>query len=313
MSLSSKRPSFRSLVLPLTAALALAVAVMLATSLSGCGEENPAKPSSNPAAPAAPEQVTSYTSRHPDISPDGTKLAMTLDNGGVAVASIDGSQLDTLAIIYAFDDPDWYPPDGSMIVVYGGGWLWRIDVDTKEVSALGSGDVDGDPEWSADGSKIAAHTTMAGDGIGITTYPGGTWSILPCAKQDGSNCAGRGPTWAPDGSAIAFDDGYEILRVPSSGGTATVVVEGVGDLTRPSWSPDGNWIAFAVDSTNVGHGPWLAHIWVVDQRGMQYGLRQITFGPSYDSDPSWSPDSRTIYFSSGRGGFSAIWKVAVQP
>ena len=242
------------------------------------------------------------------------QLAMELGFSGIAIAPVGGGLLDTLATGYA-SGPDWFPPDGSMIVVDGGGGLALIDVGTKQVSALGSGDVDGAPEWSPDGSKIAARTTMSGDGIGITTYPGGAWSILPCVDQNGYNCDGEGPTWAPDGSAIAFEDGLEILRVPSSGGTASVVVEGIGDVTRPSWSPDGTWIAFEVESTDVNSpSPQsFEHIWVVEPRGMQYGLRQITFGPSYDREPSWSPDSRTIYFTSDRGGITVIWKVAIRP
>src|SRR6266850_2314055 len=295
--------------------LAIFPGLMLTASLVGCGDDNPAKPpvggGTTWGTPGAPETVTSFTSTSPDVSPDGTRLAMTLGFSGIAIAPVGGGPLDTLAT-WSASGPDW-SPDGSQIVVDGGGGLALIDVGTRVASAFGSGDVDGAPEWSPDGSKIAARTTSGGDGVGITTYPGGAWSILPCVDQNGANCDGEGPTWAPDGSAIAFEDGLEILRVPSSGGNASVVVEGIGDVTRPSWSPDGKWIAFEVESTDVNATLQFEHIWVVEPRGMQYGLHQITFGPSYDSEPSWSPDSRTVYFTSDRGGITAIWKVAIQP
>jgi Tol biopolymer transport system component len=287
----------------------IAVAVLV-----GCGDDNPTKapPGSTWETPGTPEAATSFPSNSPNVSPDGALLAMELGSGGIATMPLAGGALDTLSTSFV-SGPDW-SPDGSKIVVDGGGGLGIIDVSTKAATPLGTGDVDGDPAWSPDGSKIAARTTMGGDGIGITTYPGAAWSILPCVDQNGATCDGEGPTWAPDGSAIAFEDGVEILAVPSAGGTATVVAEGVGDVTRPSWSPSGQWIAFEAESVGTGPLPQTYdHIWIADSRGMQHGLHQITFGPSYDRQPSWSSDSRTIYFTSDRGGSIAIWKVAIQP
>jgi Tol biopolymer transport system component len=288
--------------------------LMAVAVLAGCGDDNPTKapPGSTWGTPGTPETVTSFPSSSPDVAPDGAQLAVRLAAGGIATIPLAGGALDTLATGFA-RGPDW-SPDGSKIVVDGGGGLAIIDVSTKAITPLGTGDVDGDPEWSPDGSKIAARTTMGGDGIGITTYPGAVWSILPCVDQNGATCDGEGPTWAPDGSAIAFEDGVEILAVPSAGGTATVVAEGIGDVTRPSWSPNGQWIAFEAESLGAGPLPeTFDHIWIADSRGMQHGLHQITFGPSYDREPSWSPDSRMIYFTSDRGGSPAIWKVAIQP
>jgi Tol biopolymer transport system component len=298
----------RSTRIPVSSSMLGLIAVAV---LAGCGDYNPTKapPGSTGGTPGTPETVTSFRASSPDVSPDGAYLAVDL-GGGIATFQLGGGALDTLATI-SLRGPDW-SPDGSKIVADGGGALAIIDVSTKAITALGTGDVDGLPEWSPDGSKIAARTTMGGDGIGITTYPGAVWSILPCVDQNGSSCDGEGPTWAPDGSAIAFEDGLEILAVPSAGGTATVVAEGIGDVTRPSWSPNGQWIAFEAESLGAGAQSY-EHIWIVDSRGMQHGLHQITFGPSYDREPSWSPDSRMIYFTSDRGGSPTIWKVAVQP
>lgn len=290
-------------------------AVMLAAILSSCGKDNPTKPA--PAVPPpttfAPVQVTAYPSAHADASPNGARLAVEFGSYAIGVTGTDGGQLDTVSAGYALG-PDW-SPDGSHIAALGSGGLWVIDVATKQVSVLGSGDIDGAPDWSPDGSKIAARTTMGGDGIGITAYPSGDWSILPCVDQNGGTCDGEGPTWSPDGSAIAFEDGLEILRVSSGGGTASVVVEGLEDVTEPSWSPNGKWIAFAVDSTDDTTFPptFFSHIWVVDSGGMQGGLRQVTFGKHTDREPGWSPDTRTIYFTSDRGGTDGVWKVGFQP
>ncbi len=290
-------------------------AVMLAAILTSCGEDNPTKPAPTVPTPTtfAPVQVTAYPAAHADASPDGAHLAVAFGPYAIGVTGTNGGQLDTVSAGYALG-PDW-SPDGSRIAALGSGGLWVIDVATKQVSVLGSGDYDGAPDWSPDGTKIAARTTMGGDGIGITTYPAGEWSILPCVDQNGGTCDGEGPTWSPDGSAIAFEDGLEILRVSSGGGTATVVVDGLEDVTQASWSPDGRWIAFAVDSTDESTFPpvYFSHIWVVDSRGKQYGLRQVTFGGYADLEPGWSRDTRAIYFTSDRGGTGQIWKVGFQP
>lgn len=290
------------------------LSVILAAVSNGCSnDDNPTKPptGSTWGTPGAPQNVTAFPSRNPDVSPDNTKLAMELTSGGIAVVPIAGGATDTLVTAFVVG-PDW-SPDGTKIVVDEGGALGLIDVATKGASTLGSGDVDGNPAWSPDGSKIAARKTSGGDGIGITTYPAGTWSVLPCVNPNGGDCAGEGPTWSPDGTAIAFEAGLEIQRVPSGGGTATVVVEGVGDdVTRPSWSPSGQWIAFEAESLGASIDSY-EHIWIADSRGKQYGLHQITFGPHFDTEPSWSQDSGTIYFTSDRGGSFEIWKVVIQP
>ena len=285
---------------------------LLVIAILGCSDDdNPTRPGGGALTPGAPTQVTTYRARHPDVSPDGLRLAMELTTAGaIATSSPDGSQLDTLALGSAVG-PDW-SPDGARIVVDGGGVLGLIVVSTKQTSTLGTGDIDGSPDWAPDGSKIAARTTSGGDGIGITTYPAGAWSILPCVDQNGGTCDGEHPSWAPDGSAIAFEDGLEILRVPSAGGTATVVAEGFPDVTEPAWSPDGKWIAFVVDSSAAPAFGTYSHIWIADSRGQQHGLLQVTFGAFVDRQPAWGRDSRTIFFSSDRPDSVTIWKVRLQ-
>lgn len=285
---------------------------ILALTILGCGDDDPTKPNGDGTlTPGAPEQVTIYRARHPDVSPNGLRLAMDLTGpGAIATASLDGSQLDTLALGFTAG-PDW-SPDGSRIVVDAGGVLALIEVATKQVSTLGTGDIDGNPDWAPDGSKIAARTTAGSDGIGITTYPAGAWSVLPCVDQNGGTCDGEDPSWAPDGSAIAFEDGLEILRVPSAGGTATVVAQGFPDVTEPAWSPDGRWIAFVADSSAAPAFGTYSHIWIADSRGQQHGLLQVTFGPFVDRQPAWGRDSRTIFFSSDRPDSVTIWKVRLQ-
>jgi TolB protein len=55
-------------------------------------------------------------------------------------------------------------------------------------------------------------------------------------------------------------------------------------------------------------GPW--HIWTVRPDGGD--LKELTAGPadSSDVDPVWSPDGRSILFSSTRGNKAGVWRMA---
>ena len=40
---------------------------------------------------------------------------------------------------------------------------------------------------------------------------------------------------------------------------------------------------------------------------------RITEGKQWDDKPRWSPDGRTIYFVTGRGGFFNVWGIHFDP
>ena len=68
-------------------------------------------------------------------------------------------------------------------------------------------------------------------------------------------------------------------------------------LRKNAISPDGSRIAFC----------YKGDIYVVNSLGGQ--ARQITSNPAYDSDPVWTPDGKTLYFSSRREGGKDIFCV----
>lgn len=67
-----------------------------------------------------------------------------------------------------------------------------------------------------------------------------------------------------------------------------------GDYTNPVISPDGSRVAVAMGQFNS------KDIWILDvARGIS---TRFTFDPARDDYPTWSPDGKTIVFSSNRGG-----------
>ena len=80
-------------------------------------------------------------------------------------------------------------------------------------------------------------------------------------------------------------------------------------ITDPQVSPDGKFVVFAVRQTDLDANCGRTHLWIVSTDGT--GLRRLTSHPESDSNPRWGPDSRTIWFVSGRSGSSQVWKIAV--
>lgn len=69
-------------------------------------------------------------------------------------------------------------------------------------------------------------------------------------------------------------------------------------LRQSSISPDGSTVAFC----------YQGDIFTVSSKGGE--ARQITSSPSYEANPLWSPDGKTLVFSSFREGTKDIWKVS---
>jgi dipeptidyl aminopeptidase/acylaminoacyl peptidase len=72
----------------------------------------------------------------------------------------------------------------------------------------------------------------------------------------------------------------------------------VGD---PRLSPDGSTVAFTVTTLDEGSNAPLGAIWVVPTDGSE-PPRRVTSGTARDATPRWSPDGRSLAFTSNRDG-----------
>jgi Tol biopolymer transport system component len=113
--------------------------------------------------------------------------------------------------------------------------------------------------------------------------------------------AAADPAYSPDGRLVAFSYGRDIwVSSPGGSGRRQVTTGGNNDQDV-AFSPDGRLVfrrASGVDD-----------LWVINLDGS--GLRNLTNDPgAFESQPSWSPDGRTIAYergtSAGEGSIYAI-------
>lgn len=89
---------------------------------------------------------------------------------------------------------------------------------------------------------------------------------------------------------ITFDDLYGLSRSAS-----------------PAISPDGKRIVFVLRTSDPKANERESHLWIMDADGTNQ--RQLTFGSSGESSPSWAADGQSILFLASRGGNTQVWQL----
>ena len=116
------------------------------------------------------------------------------------------------------------------------------------------------------------------------------------------------PAWSPDGKYLAYvsfeDKRPAIYWQNIYTGRRELLSERPGLNGAPEFSPDGRWLALVLSSS-----PGNPDIYVMDLT--THVLRRITTSDAIDTEPAWSPDGHSLYFTSDRGGSPQIYKVSL--
>lgn len=117
--------------------------------------------------------------------------------------------------------------------------------------------------------------------------------------------------FSPDGTRLAFQQDvggrYALGIFELAGGNVTWIENESGQACHPAWGGNGVVVYTCCPEEKT------AYSWYTNQTDVGYNLwawkngqkRRLTTGRCLDTTPSVSPDGRTVYFASNRGGTSA--------
>jgi Tol biopolymer transport system component len=206
--------------------------------------------------------------------------------------------------------PAW-APDGGRVAYMSGGDIWVTQLGGSAVNLTAYPGVDVFPTWSPDGAQIAFASTRDGGGYFVVAALGGQ-----PRKILGNNGAGlTRPGWSPDGQRLAgvtlnAKGQLQLELVTLRTMQSTSVVLPGRETWRPdlSWSPDATLVAY-VDA--VATTPDVSQLWTV--RLSDGKATALTDGRMLVRTPSFSPDSRALYYVSNQGGSADLWVQPLQP
>ena len=81
-------------------------------------------------------------------------------------------------------------------------------------------------------------------------------------------------------------------------------------IADPQVSPDGVSAAFTVRVTDLEANRGRTAVWLLDLKTK--AARPLTSGEASDTNPRFSPDGKSLYFLSPRGGSQQVWKLPLQ-
>ena len=208
--------------------------------------------------------------------------------GGISAESLDFSQ-----------DGQWVA-----FVGYPDGALWRCRVDGTERLRLTPPSLRVYlPRWSPDGTQVAFRAESSSLPVKIYTVSA-DGTKLKQLLTDGRNEAD--PSWSADGRKLAFgrtalpyESQPKAIHVYNLDNGQISIVPGSEGLFSPRWSPDGRYLAaMSLDSQRLMLFDWEKEDW--------QELARVN--ASY---PSWSSDSKTLYFGAKVNNRQGQYRISV--
>ena len=192
----------------------------------------------------------------PVFSPDGSKVALTMDiNGNLEIGIVDvtGGMIERLTSDPELDfAPDWSADGKSLYFVsrrHGSLDILNLDLSTGQITkVVASSENEFQPTVSPDGRSLAyvspVENRNGSGGIWVMPLQGGK-SELVYYEESSYRLK---PQWSPDGKALIFVSDVagsnDIAIVPTISGNRVRLTEESADEFDPALSPDGTRIAF---------------------------------------------------------------------
>ena len=203
--------------------------------------------------------------------------------------------LETDMVIAA---PNW-TPDGSALIVNGGGNLFWVDLEAPELLEIDTGlciQLNNDHGITPDGETLLFSDHTFGEGAVI-------WrQSLSAEEADPERVTAHSPSWfhgiSPDGQVVCYtavrEGLFGIYTCDLNGGHETCVIEGAHHYDGPDFSADGEMIWFNSDRTGA------SELWRVRRDGS--GLERMTQDAMVNWFPHPSPTGdRVIYMAYQEG------------
>ena len=207
----------------------------------------------------------------PTWSPDGAKIAFASNRDGnyeIYVMDADGSNPIRLTTTQESDTNPAWAPDGRRIAFQSkrdGDWeVYATNADASGEPSNLTNDpaADTEPSWSPDGTRLAfvsdryVYKGEYGDyrhnEVFVMDADGAKEPerITRVSEKDPYNnylTYAKSPAWSPDGTRLAYADGYQFPHYTNS--IHTIAVDRSDDKqitygSNPAWSPDGTKVAF---------------------------------------------------------------------
>ncbi len=235
-----------------------------------------------------------------DFTPDGKAFAVGSDDDHVRIYDLEGEQLAIINTEYDVESLA-YSPDGKRIATIGYDTfvgLWDATSGEKIAEAVGHTDDFGAVMFAPDSTALIIGNSDGNAWLWDTTA-GQVFNQLPKISNElsYSNQNTTGLVYAPDGSYVAFVDGFGVQIWEPDFSAERMTLEADGLSSSLAISPDSTLLAYVgsegVFVFEVASGELLSH---------------LTAHTDWVETVAWSPD-QTMLATGGYDGTVRVWAI----